>query len=114
MSKFDDLKNTATDKLSENSDVASEGLSKAKDAVNEKTGGKYADQLDGAADQAKGFAGIDDDETPVEGEEAATDDADDAASEVAEEAPTEEDAPEAAPEAEEEEVAEEADLPEGE
>ncbi|MFT4244907.1 MAG: antitoxin [Micrococcaceae bacterium] len=86
MSKFDDLKNTATDKISENSDIANEGLGKAKDAVNEKTGGKYADQIDGVADQAKGFAGIDDDEAPAEGEEAAAE----AAPEEAPEADTEE------------------------
>lgn len=47
----------AKDLAGEHSDKIGEGLDKAADLINEKTGGKFEGQIDGAIDAAKGFIG---------------------------------------------------------
>jgi hypothetical protein len=65
MSMFDNLKDKASDLVDDHGDKVGEGLDKAGDFADEKTGGKYSDQIDGGVDQAKdrldGLDGQDDD-----------------------------------------------------
>lgn len=48
-----DITGKAKDLLSEHADKVDEGIDKAADLVDEKTGGKYSDQIDTAADKIK-------------------------------------------------------------
>jgi hypothetical protein len=65
MSMFDNIKDKASDLVDDHGDKVAEGLDKAGDFADEKTGGKYSDQIDGGVDQAKdrldGLDGQDDD-----------------------------------------------------
>jgi MT0933-like antitoxin protein len=54
---FEEMKNQVKDKLGQNSDKVEEGVDKARDFVDEKTGGKHTEQLDKAADAAKNTFG---------------------------------------------------------
>ena len=54
---FDEMKEKAKDMLGQHGDKAEEGIDKARDFADEKTGGKHSDQLDKAADQAKNRLG---------------------------------------------------------
>lgn len=55
--KFDEFKDKAADLLGEHGDKAKEGVEKAGDFADEKTGGKYSEQVDTA--QEKASEGID-------------------------------------------------------
>ncbi|WP_371931366.1 antitoxin [Glutamicibacter sp. MNS18] len=62
MSKFDELKGKAEGLAqkagqfaAENSEKVSEGIEKAGDFVDAKTGGKFADKVDGLQDGAQGL-----------------------------------------------------------
>jgi hypothetical protein len=46
---------------------ASKGVDKAGDLIDEKTGGKYASQVDKGQDQAKKQLGVDDQAPPADG-----------------------------------------------
>ncbi|WP_042425998.1 antitoxin [Streptacidiphilus anmyonensis] len=50
---------------------ASKGVDKAGDLIDEKTGGKYASQVDTAQDQAKKQLGVDDPTPPADGGQSA-------------------------------------------
>jgi hypothetical protein len=50
---FDDIENKAKGLLDQHQDQANEGIDKARDMVDEKTGGKHSEQIDKAAEQAK-------------------------------------------------------------
>jgi hypothetical protein len=52
---FNEMFDKAKEKLSENSDKDSDGLDKAKDFVDEKTGGRFSDQLDKGQEKAQEF-----------------------------------------------------------
>jgi hypothetical protein len=54
MSMFDNMKDKASDLVDDHGDKVGEGLDKAGDFADEKTGGKYSDQIDQGVDQAKG------------------------------------------------------------
>lgn len=96
MGLFDDLKGKAQDLIHGNEQAIKDGIEKAGDFIDEKTGGKFADQVDAVQSGASDFVGNGDGE-PAEAP-------------VAEAAPVAEEAPvaEAAPVAEEALVAEEA------
>lgn len=49
----------AKDLAGDNADKIGEGLDKAADLINDKTGGKFEGQIDGAVDKAKGLLGGD-------------------------------------------------------
>jgi len=69
-----DLKDKATDVVDENSDKIATGLDKAGDFVDDKTKGKYADQIETAKTKAQeGLDKLDgkDDDFPDEGKPAA-------------------------------------------
>ncbi|MCB1246643.1 MAG: antitoxin [Acidimicrobiia bacterium] len=56
-----DMMDKAKDLASENADTVKEGIDKAADFVDEKTGGSYTDQIDEGADKAKELVdGLDD------------------------------------------------------
>ncbi|MFJ2620859.1 antitoxin [Glutamicibacter sp. NPDC087344] len=64
MAGFDELKGKveglaqkAGEFASANSDKIADGIDKAGDFIDEKTGGKYADKVDGVQDGAKNFLG---------------------------------------------------------
>jgi hypothetical protein len=65
MGMFDNIKDNAQDLVDSQGDKVGEGLDKAGDFVDDKTGGKYSDQIDQGADRAKdaldGLDGQDDD-----------------------------------------------------
>ena len=65
MGMFDNIKDKAQDLVDGQGDKVGEGLDKAADFVDDKTGGKYSDQIDQGADKAKdaldGLDGQDDD-----------------------------------------------------
>jgi ABC-type transporter Mla subunit MlaD len=65
MSMFDNMKDKASDLVDGHGDKVGEGLDKAGEFADEKTGGKYSDQIDSGVDQAKdrldGLDGQDDD-----------------------------------------------------
>jgi len=50
MGLFDKIKSA----ISGNTDKANDAIDKAADVADDKTGGKYSDKIDSAADQAKG------------------------------------------------------------
>lgn len=50
---FDEMKDKAKDLLGQHKDQADEGIDKARDLADQKTGGKHSDQIGKAADQAK-------------------------------------------------------------
>lgn len=60
MSDFDSLKDKASDLAKDHPDQASQGLDKAGDAVDQKTGGTHSDQIDSGVDKAKEGLGIGD------------------------------------------------------
>ena len=53
MGLFDSAKDKASDLAGDNQDKIGEGVDKVGDAVDDKTGGKYSDQVDSAQDTAK-------------------------------------------------------------
>ncbi|MBT1002059.1 antitoxin [Paenarthrobacter sp. DKR-5] len=57
MSVFDDLKGKAQDLISGNEDAIRNGIQKAGNFVDEKTGGKYADQIDAVQNGAGNLVG---------------------------------------------------------
>jgi hypothetical protein len=50
---FDEMKDKAKDMLGQHGDKAEQGVDKARDLADQKTGGKHSDQIDKVADQAK-------------------------------------------------------------
>ncbi|GAB3619324.1 antitoxin [Glutamicibacter sp. PS] len=52
---LDGLKDKASQFASEHSDQISDGIEKAGDFVDDKTGGKFAEQVDGAQEGAQNF-----------------------------------------------------------
>lgn len=71
MGLFDDLKGKAQELIEGNEDAIKDGIEKAGDFVDEKTGGKFADQVDAVQGAASDFvANIDGDaeQAPAEGE----------------------------------------------
>ena len=50
---LDELKDKAKDMLGQHADQADKGVDKAREVVDDKTGGKFSDQLGNAADKAK-------------------------------------------------------------
>ncbi|WP_166351525.1 antitoxin [Phytoactinopolyspora limicola] len=59
---FDKMKDQLSDAMSKNSDKLGDGIDKAADFVDDKTGGKHTDKIDSAADKAKGLLGQDNDD----------------------------------------------------
>ncbi|MGO2051800.1 antitoxin [Glutamicibacter sp. 287] len=57
MAGFDDLRGKAEEFAKQNPDQVSEGIEKAGDFVDDKTGGKFADQVDGVQQGAGDFLG---------------------------------------------------------
>ena len=57
MNMFDNIKDKAEALVDSQGDKVGEGLDKVGDLVDEKTGGKYGDQIDQGVDKAK--AGLD-------------------------------------------------------
>ena len=56
-----DFVDKAKDLAAENEDAVKEGIDKAADIADDKTGGKYTDQIDDGAEKAKDFVeGLDD------------------------------------------------------
>lgn len=53
MGLFDSAKDKASGLAEDNKDKVDEGVDKAGDAVDDKTGDKYSDKIDGAGDAAK-------------------------------------------------------------
>ncbi|MGH8829376.1 MAG: antitoxin [Jiangellaceae bacterium] len=52
---IDEIKDKASELLSEHGDKIEEGLDKAADFVDDKTGGKHSEHIDAAVDKAKDF-----------------------------------------------------------
>ena len=50
---LDELKNKAKDMLGQHADQVDKGVDKAREVIDEKTGGKYSDQLGSSSDKAK-------------------------------------------------------------
>lgn len=65
---FGKFKDKITDALSGHGDKVDEGIDKAKDFVDDKTGGKYSDKLDSGAQKAKDYADRFDDDTQQDGD----------------------------------------------
>ena len=65
MSMLDNIKDKVKDLIDEHGDKAGEGIDKAGDLVDEKTGGQYAEHVDTGQEKAKeladGLDGQDDD-----------------------------------------------------
>lgn len=57
MSVFDDLKGKAQDLISGNEEAIKNGIQKAGDFVDQKTGGKFAEQIDAAQTGAGNLVG---------------------------------------------------------
>ena len=53
MGMFDSMKDKAADLVNEHGEQVGEGLDKAGDFVDEKTGGKYGDKIDMGVEKAK-------------------------------------------------------------
>ncbi|WP_446664372.1 antitoxin [Flexivirga sp. B27] len=53
MGLFDSAKDKASELAGDNKDKVDEGVEKAGDAVDDKTGGKFSDQIDSGQDAAK-------------------------------------------------------------
>ena len=60
MGFLDDAVDKAKDLAGDHPDQVSDGLEKAEGLINEKTGGKFEDQLDGGVDKAKDALGLED------------------------------------------------------
>lgn len=60
MPEFGEMFDKAKDAVSEHSDQVSEGLDKGREFVDDKTGGKYGDQLQQGQEKVEGFMGGDD------------------------------------------------------
>ncbi len=56
MGMFDEIKDKATELIKGNADKVDDAIDKAGDAVDEKTGGQYADKVDMAQEKAKEVA----------------------------------------------------------
>jgi hypothetical protein len=50
---FDDMKNKATELVDEHGDKVKDGIDKAADFVDDKTGGQHTDKIDSVAEKAK-------------------------------------------------------------
>ncbi|OFE15719.1 hypothetical protein BA895_21610 [Humibacillus sp. DSM 29435] len=60
MGVFDNIKDKVTELVDQHGDKAGEGIDKAGDLVDEKTGGKYADKVDMGQQKVKdGLDGLD-------------------------------------------------------
>lgn len=59
---LDDLKNKAKDMIGQHPDQAEQGIDKAREFVDDKTGGKHSDQLTQGADKLKQAMGGNKDE----------------------------------------------------
>ncbi len=57
MDKFDEMKEKGKDAATEHGDKLEQGLDKGKDFANEKTGGKYSEQIATGVEKAKGLVG---------------------------------------------------------
>ncbi|WP_449372568.1 antitoxin [Arthrobacter psychrolactophilus] len=55
MSIFDDIKGKAEELLGSHGDQVKDGIEKAGDLIDEKTGGKFADQVDGVQKAASDY-----------------------------------------------------------
>lgn len=55
MGIFDKAKNKAQELAGQHGDKVDEGVTKAKDFADEKTGGKYSEQIDTAAEKAREY-----------------------------------------------------------
>ncbi len=55
MGMFDKFKKKAADLAEEHGDKIDEGIDKAADFVDDKTGGKYTDKIEGGTEKAKEF-----------------------------------------------------------
>jgi hypothetical protein len=53
MGMFDKLKGKAAEMVGEHGDKADQGIDKAAEFADEKTGGKYTDKIDSGAEKAK-------------------------------------------------------------
>jgi len=60
MGFLDDAVDKAKDLAEDHPDQVSDGLEKAQGLINEKTDGKFEDQLDGGVDKAKDALGLED------------------------------------------------------
>ncbi len=65
MGFLDDAKDKIQDLLDGNDDKVEEGVDKAADVADDKTGGEYTDQIDSGAEQAKDALGVDDPAPPA-------------------------------------------------
>jgi hypothetical protein len=65
MGMFDNIRDTTQDLVDSQGEKVGEGLDRAGDLIDDKTGGRYADQIDQGAERAKdaldGLDGQDDD-----------------------------------------------------
>lgn len=52
---FDEIKNKITDAVSEHGDKVEDGIDKAAEFADEKTGGKFSDHIDTGSDKASEF-----------------------------------------------------------
>ena len=60
MGFLDDAVDKAKDAVADHPDKVSDALDKAGDIADQKTGGKFSDQIDGGVDKAKGALGLGD------------------------------------------------------
>jgi hypothetical protein len=65
MSMFDKLKDAAENALEEHGDVVKKAIDKAEDVVDQRTGGKYHDQIESAGDRAATFVDSRADDGPL-------------------------------------------------
>ncbi len=65
MGFLDDAKDKIQDLLDGNDDKVEDGIDKAADVADDKTGGDYTDQIDGGAEQAKDALGVDEPAAPA-------------------------------------------------
>jgi hypothetical protein len=54
MGMMDDMKNKAREAIEKNRDKIDQGMHKAAELANEKTGGKHSDKIDGMVERGKG------------------------------------------------------------
>lgn len=52
---FDEIKDKITDAVSDNSEKIQDGLDKAADFIDDKTGGRFSDQIDTGQEKASEF-----------------------------------------------------------
>ena len=57
MSMFDKIKDKAAEMVGQHGDKAEQGIDKAAEFADEKTGGKYSDKIDQGAEKAKDAMG---------------------------------------------------------